>query len=524
MVINMPNIIFITGGVVSSLGKGVTAGALGAMLQAHGYRVNLMKCDPYLNIDPGTMNPSQHGEVFVTTDGMEVDLDFGHYERFVDITLTRQQTITTGQVYSDVLHNERLGMYLGKTVQVIPHITDDIRRRIHQNALNHDILLVEIGGTVGDIESLPFLEAIRQMRLFLGLSNTLFLHVTLVPTLTLSGDVKTKPTQHSVKELRSIGIQPDLLLCRSALPLPEHVLEKISLFTNVPLGDVFSMADQRTIYNIPLVMHHEGMVDAVLRHFNLPIKSDVLLNDWQRVVQTLHNPQKTITIALIGKYTTDGTDAYRSILEAICHAGIQHHITVNIIYGDTTNWQPACLDHVQGVIMPGGFGVRGWEGMLSAIQTVWLRNLPFLGICYGFQAAVVACARYRCHLTEANSTECQTDTIHPVIWQTSGDQTMRLGAHAIHVQPNTLAHQIYGSAHITERHRHRYDVNPAYVEPLRASGVSIDGMSDHYLEMISLPDYAFFLGCQFHPEFQSTPRHGHPLFTAWLASCLQHAS
>ncbi len=536
----MTRYIFITGGVVSSLGKGITSASLGAILEAQGYRITLIKLDPYINVDPGTMSPFQHGEVFVTEDGAETDLDLGHYERFVNTTMTAKNNFTTGRVYADVIRKERRGDYLGSTVQVIPHITDEIKSKIILGADAADIALVEIGGTVGDIESLPFLEAIRQMRMQLGPERTIFIHLTLIPYIAATKEIKTKPTQHSVKELRSIGIQPDILVCRSIHGLPESERAKIALFTNVAVPDVISLPDAKTIYEIPLLLRGEGLGERVINKLGLAVR-DTDLSTWQQVVHAQKHPEQEIKIAMVGKYT-DFADSYKSLNEALIHAGIQTRSHVNIVYIDAETIErngTATLAGMDGILIPGGFGSRGTEGMILAAQYARTHQIPYLGICLGLQIAIIEFARHQLGLTDASSTEFNLATHAPVIalvseWVDRDGQieqrshtsdlggTMRLGAQACQLRKDSRARQIYGADQIKERHRHRYEVNNHYVPRMEAAGLVISSRSvdDQLVEMIELPAHPWFIACQFHPEFTSTPRRGHPLFTSFINAAL----
>jgi CTP synthase len=532
----MTNFIFVTGGVVSSLGKGIAAASLGAILEARGLNVTLIKLDPYINVDPGTMSPFQHGEVFVTSDGAETDLDLGHYERFVRTTTTKLNNFTSGKIYENVIKKERRGDYLGGTVQVIPHITNEIKRCIQLGADHYDVAMVEIGGTVGDIESLPFLEAIRQMRMELGASRTLFIHLTLVPYIATSGETKTKPTQHSVKELRSIGIQPDVLICRSEASLSMHDREKIALFTNVEKEGVISLEDAKSIYQIPMILHAQGLDEIVVKKFGLsPKPAD--LSEWQRVVEAQAVQTMTVKVAMVGKYT-ELNDAYKSINEALSHAGIHTQTRVEIMYVDAELIEKqGCLllDTADAILIPGGFGERGIEGKISAIQYARQEKIPFLGICLGLQTAVIEFARHVVGLSGANSTEFEKQTPYSVIgliseWMAEDGRlnqrdehsdlggTMRLGAQMCHLEPNTLAMRVYQKPHIIERHRHRYEVNNRFVEALVQQGLVISGRSadGSLVEVIELPDHPWFLACQFHPEFTSTPRDSHPLFQQFI--------
>lgn len=534
--------IFITGGVVSSLGKGITSASLGAVLETQGLKVTSLKLDPYINVDPGTMSPFQHGEVFVTEDGAETDLDLGHYERFIHTTMTQKNNFTTGRVYSDVLAKERRGEYLGGTVQVIPHITDEIKLKIKEGAGEADIALVEVGGTVGDIESLPFLEAIRQMRAELGADNTLYIHLTLVPYIATSGEIKTKPTQHSVKELRSIGIQPDILVCRSELPLPEPERDKIALFTNVSPDCVVSVYDAGSIYEVPLLLQKEGLGDRVTEKLHLPV-APADLSEWEAVVDKYNHPSGKITIAMVGKYT-DLADSYKSLSEALTHAGIQTDSRVSINYVDSELSEAegvGLLENADAILVPGGFGTRGVEGKIMAAQYARENNVPYLGICLGMQIALVEYARHCANMTGANSTEFDADTPYPVValvseWlDESGNKqlrdegtdlggTMRLGGQACQLLANSLAANTYGANSIVERHRHRYEVNNTLLPAIEAAGLVVSGRSadGKLVEMIELSDHPWYLACQFHPEFTSTPRRGHPLFTGFVRAAIKH--
>jgi len=537
----MTRFIFITGGVVSSLGKGIAAASLGAILEARGLTVTLIKLDPYINVDPGTMSPFQHGEVFVTKDGAETDLDLGHYERFVHMTASQRNNYTAGRIYENVIYKERRGDYLGGTVQVIPHITDEIQRCIREGAGDADIALVEIGGTVGDIESLPFLEAIRQLALDLGDEHALFIHLTLVPYLKSSGELKTKPTQHSVKELRSIGIQPDILLCRTECPIPEDQRRKIALFTNVGPRAVINARDTDNIYRIPLLLHAEGLDEIVVDKLRLHLPP-ADLSAWQRVVDAMEHPRHEVTVAMVGKYV-DLTDAYKSLNEALLHAGSHTATRVHIRYIDSEDIETqgtACLQDADAIVVPGGFGVRGVEGKIAAVRYARENAVPYLGICLGMQVAVIELARHKAGFPDAHSTEFDKNTPHPVIaliteWTTPAGNieqrtetsdlggTMRLGEQPTRLVENTLSHTIYGKNIITERHRHRYELNNRYLAALQKAGMSVAGYSsnDELVEIIELPDHPWFLGCQFHPEFTSTPRNGHPLFRSFVQAALR---
>lgn len=533
----MTRYIFITGGVVSSLGKGVAAASLGAILEARGLRINLMKLDPYINVDPGTMNPFQHGEVFVTEDGAETDLDLGHYERFVKAKMTKANNFTTGRVYANVLRKERKGDYLGGTVQVIPHITDEIKHCIEKGAGDVDIALIEIGGTVGDIESLPFLEAIRQMRMELGSQNVLFIHLTLLPFIPTAGEIKTKPTQHSVKELRSIGIQPDILLCRSDRPLSDNARAKIALFTNLEKEAVIPLLDVDFIYQLPMELHEQGLDDIVVDHFKLNAKP-ADLSEWKRVVEAYRHPDSEVTIGMVGKYV-DLTESYKSLSEALKHAGIQTRTRVHIAYIDSEELEKkgakALLSKVDAVLVPGGFGKRGVEGKILAAQYARENNVPYLGICLGMQIAIIEYARHMAGMADANSTEFNPATSYPVIalvteWINQlGERqqrteksdiggTMRLGGQRIQLIPGSRAHRLYGKDEIIERHRHRYEVNNHLLPALEKAGLVVSGrsMKDNLVEVIELPYHPWFVACQFHPEFTSTPREGHPLFIDFI--------
>ena len=538
----MTKYIFITGGVVSSLGKGIAASSLAAILEARNLKVTMTKLDPYINLDPGTMSPFQHGEVFVTEDGAETDLDLGHYERFLKTTMAKKNNFTTGQIYDSVLRRERKGEYLGATVQVIPHITDEIKSRVYQSAEGMDVALIEVGGTVGDIESLPFLEAIRQMRFELGSERSLFIHLTLIPYIRSAGEIKTKPTQHSVKELRSIGIQPDILICRSERPIPVSDRRKIALFTNVEEKAVISAIDADSIYRIPLLLHEQGLDNIVVSKLRLDVPP-ADLTEWKNVIEALTHPVNEVTIAIVGKYV-DHSDAYKSLNEALIHAGIRTRIKVNISYIDSEIIEDegvARLKDVDAILVPGGFGERGVEGKIATVRYARENKIPYLGICLGMQAAVIEFARDVVGLEGAHSTEFLPKSPHPVIgliteWMSESGQlqirdensdlggSMRLGGQQCRLQPDSLAFQLYQKDVITERHRHRYEFNNQYFEKLekagmRFSGKSIDG---RLVEVVELPDHPWFLACQFHPEFTSTPRKGHPLFSGFVIAASQH--
>lgn len=533
----MTRYIFITGGVVSSLGKGVAAASLGAILEARGLTVNLMKLDPYINVDPGTMNPFQHGEVFVTEDGAETDLDLGHYERFVRVKMSKANNFTTGRVYANVIRKERKGDYLGGTVQVIPHITDEIKHCIVKGAGDVDVALIEIGGTVGDIESLPFLEAIRQMRMELGRHQTLFIHLTLLPYIQTAGEIKTKPTQHSVKELRTIGIQPDILLCRCDRPISDSARSKIALFTNVEKDAVIPLLDVDFIYQLPMALHEQGLDNIVIDQLSLKAKP-ADFHEWERVVDAYRHPNAEITIGMVGKYV-ELTESYKSLSEALKHAGIQTRTRINIEYIDSEELErlggAALLSKMDAILVPGGFGKRGVEGKILAAQYARENNVPYLGICLGMQIAIIEYARHLAHMDKANSTEFDPETPYPVValvteWVDHQGQierrseksdvggTMRLGGQACQLSPDSLAHKLYGKDIIIERHRHRYEVNNNLLASIEKAGMKISGFSvqGHLVELIELPNHPWFIGCQFHPEFTSTPRDGHPLFNGFI--------
>jgi CTP synthase len=526
--------IFVTGGVVSSLGKGVAAASIGALLESRGLRVTLQKCDPYLNVDPGTMSPYQHGEVYVTEDGAETDLDLGHYERFTSAELTRDHNWTSGRIYEAIIAKERRGDYLGKTVQVIPHVTDEIKAAFRKVADGVDVVIVEIGGTVGDIESLPFLEAIRQMRLELGAENTVFAHVTLVPFIATVGELKTKPTQHSVKELLSLGIQPDLLLCRSDRRLPRELKAKIALFCNVPESSVISAPDTDTIYEVPSSLAREGLDEQILRLLHIEAGSRDL-SRWQDLVERIRNPEGEVHIGVVGKYV-QLEDAYKSLREALLHGGLahRHRTVIEWIEAEEIDSQAEAvrrLAHVDGILVPGGFGKRGIGGMIEAIRYAREQRTPFFGICLGMQCATIEYARSVAGLADANSTEFDPHTPHRVIYKLREllgvDEmggTMRLGSWPCVLEPNSLANRAYGRLEIAERHRHRYEFNREYEEPLRHAGLRISGKTPDgtYVELIEVANHPWFLGCQFHPEFKSKPLAPHPLFAAFLGAALEH--
>jgi CTP synthase len=540
----MARLIFVTGGVVSSLGKGITAASLGAVLVARGLKVTMQKLDPYINVDPGTMSPLQHGEVFVTADGTETDLDLGHYERFVQTKMTRRNNLTTGRIYADVIAKERRGDYLGATIQVIPHITDEIKARILDVAEGFDVAIIEIGGTVGDIESQPFLEAARQLRFELGSREALLMHLTLVPYIATAGETKTKPTQHSVKELRSIGMQPDVLIVRSDHEIPRSARDKIALFTNVEPDAVIPLQDVDSIYAIPSVLADEGLDEIVVRKlgFDLP-KAD--LSDWQSVLESQQHPKNKIHLKMVGKYM-DLLDAYKSLSEALTHAGIHTGTAVDIDFVDSTRVEDEGLGILAGadaILVPGGFGGRGFEGKIKAATYAREQRIPYLGICYGLHAAIIDIARNCASLEGANSTEVDPATPHPIIgliteWKTAEGQvqvrtqdsdlggTMRMGEQECLLKEGSVSRAVYGTATVKERHRHRYEVNPHYVEALESVGLRVAGrsMDEALVEMIEFVDHPWFVACQFHPEFTSTPRGGHPLFKAFIEAALEYHS
>jgi len=537
----MARYLFVTGGVVSSLGKGIAGASLGSILESRGLNVSIMKLDPYINVDPGTMSPMQHGEVYVTEDGAETDLDLGHYERFIRARMSRRNNFTTGRIYQEVIEKERRGDYLGATVQVIPHITDAIKDKVLRCAPDADIVIVEIGGTVGDIESLPFLEAVRQLGSELGPEEAMFMHLTLVPYIPTSGEIKTKPTQHSVKELRSIGLQPDILVCRSERPVPQEALRKISLFTSVRREAVVSCPDVASIYEVPSVLHAQGLDELVVRQFKLDCKP-ADLSDWQAVLDASRRATGQVNIAMVGKYM-DLKDAYKSLIEALQHAGMRAGTKINIMYVDSVEIEQSGTEQLKfadGILVPGGFGSRGTEGKIAAIRFAREQKVPYLGICLGMQLAVVEFARHVAQLEDAHSTELQQAPNHPVIalvseWldadggvnqrdeTTHLGGTMRLGGYPCKLVRDTLAAKIYAKPKIVERHRHRYEVNAGYVKTLADSGLIISGTSDdnRLVEMIELADHPWFVACQFHPEFTSTPRDGHPLFSSFVQASLR---
>lgn len=538
----MTKYVFVTGGVVSSLGKGISAASLGAILESRDLNVTMLKLDPYINVDPGTMSPFQHGEVFVTADGAETDLDLGHYERFISSKMTKKNNFTTGQIYDSVIKKERRGEYLGKTVQVIPHITDEIKLNIRDGAKGSDVAIIEVGGTVGDIESLPFLEAIRQMGVEEGRENTCYIHLTLLPWIATAGELKTKPTQHSVKELREIGIQPDILLCRSERPIPREEKEKIALFTNVASKAVISAIDLDSIYRIPVMLHEQKIDEIVCEKFQIKAKP-ADLSQWNKITKMLDNAKSSIDIAFVGKYV-DLTESYKSLTEALIHAGLHNNVKVKINFLDSEDIEKngtERLSQMDAILIPGGFGVRGTEGKIGAIKYARENKIPFLGICLGMQLAVVEFARNRANLEHANSTEFDTASKHPVVgliteWQTESGEivkrdqnsdlggTMRLGAQKAPVAKDSLAYEIYG-LEVNERHRHRYEVNNLYVDRLIKAGLVVSSRTpkDNLCEIIELPraEHPWFLACQFHPEFTSNPKQSHPLFLSFINAAKQ---
>jgi len=537
--------IFVTGGVVSSLGKGISAASIGRLLVERGLRVTIQKFDPYINVDPGTLSPFQHGEVFVTDDGAETDLDLGHYERFIDESLSQQNNITTGRIYLDVITKERRGDYLGATVQVIPHITDEIKSTIKRLALNRDVVITEIGGTVGDIESLPFLEAIRQFRQDVGREHTLFIHVTLMPYLAAVGELKTKPTQHSVRELMEIGIQPDVLICRTEHPLPDDLKRKVALFTNVDPAAVIAAADAETIYDVPLLLHQQKLDDFIVRKLGMESPSPEL-QEWREMVHRIKQPGRgRVRIAVVGKYTSL-VDSYKSVQEALIHGGIANDVGVDIDWLSSEDFErllpggsdgashPAQADVLasyDGLLIPGGFGIRGVEGMLDAVRWARVNSLPFFGICLGLQVAVIEYARNVCGMQDSHSAEFKGDTTAAVICLMDAQRqvtdmggTMRLGAYPARLKPGSRAARAYDTLDISERHRHRYEVNNTYRELLLQHGLEFSGVSPdgQLVEMIEVPNHPWFVGCQFHPELKSRPMAAHPLFAAFIAAALEH--
>ncbi|MBB5190596.1 CTP synthase [Silvimonas terrae] len=540
----MTKYIFVTGGVVSSLGKGIAAASLAAILESRGLKVTMMKLDPYINVDPGTMSPMQHGEVFVTEDGAETDLDLGHYERFIQSKMKKRNNFTTGQIYESVIKKERRGDYLGKTVQVIPHITDEIRAFIDAGANDAQLAVIEVGGTVGDIESLPFLEAIRQMGVTLGKENTCFVHLSYVPYIAAAGEIKTKPTQHSVKELREIGIQPDVLICRADRVVPDDERKKIALFTNVSERAVISCPDMPSIYQIPRVLSNQGIDEIICKQLQLDLPPANLAT-WDKIVSAIQNPQQTVHVAMVGKYV-DLTESYKSLIEALKHAGIHTGSEVKIDFIDSESLETEGVDvlkNVDAILVPGGFGKRGVEGKIRAVKYARENNVPYLGICLGMQIALIEYARDKAGMAGANSTEFDLETDFPVValideWVNHDGKiekrdensnmggTMRLGAQECRLDEGSLAAKIYGAGAITERHRHRYEVNNHYLPRLEAAGLKISGKStgaEQLVETIELPEHRWFFACQFHPEFTSTPRDGHPLFKAYIEAAIANA-
>ena len=539
----MTKFIFVTGGVVSSLGKGIAAASIAAILESRGAKVTMLKLDPYINVDPGTMSPFQHGEVFVTEDGAETDLDLGHYERFIHARMKKSNNFTTGQIYESVITKERLGDYLGGTVQVIPHITDEIKLKVHEGANGAEVAIVEIGGTVGDIESLPFLEAIRQMRSQLGRKNTLYVHLSYVPYIATACEIKTKPTQHSVRELREIGIQPDILLCRMDRELPDDEKRKIALFCNVEEPAVIGFYDADTIYKVPSMLHAQGIDDIICEHLQLDLPA-AYLSEWDRIVDAIEHPEASVNVAMVGKYV-DQTESYKSLSEALKHAGVHTKSQVNIHYIDSEEIErdgAESLRDMDAILVPGGFGKRGVEGKIKAVRFARENNIPYLGICLGMQIALIEYARDLAGMPGANSTEFNLDTEFPVValideWvnhdgkvETRDENsnlggTMRLGGQQCDLVEGSLAARIYGNAQIVERHRHRYEVNNYYVQRLEAAGLAISGRSSGHeklVETVEIPQHRWFFACQFHPEFTSTPRNGHPLFTAYIQAALAY--
>lgn len=528
--------IFVTGGVVSSLGKGLAAASIGCLLEGHGYRVTLQKLDPYVNVDPGTMSPFQHGEVYVTEDGAETDLDLGHYERFTKTVTSHNHNWTTGKIYSSVIHKERRGDYLGRTVQVIPHITNEIKDGIRSVSKDVDIVLVEIGGTVGDIESQPYLEAIRQFRRDVGRENTLYVHLTLVPFIGTAGELKTKPTQHSVRDLRSIGIQPDILLCRTDRFLPRDIRQKIALFCDVDEEAVITAKDVDSIYEVPLVLRTEGLDAIVLKGLHLPTDTQCDIRQWEELVNTIHHPKDELTVHVVGKYV-GYEDSYKSLNEALYHGGFNQRVKVNIkwVEAEALELEGAerLLENADGILVPGGFGDRGSRGMMQAARIARERQVPYFGICYGFQWAAVEFARHVCGLEDADSTECREDTPHKVIYKLRDllgvddlGGTMRLGSYPCQLESGSLAHRIYGKTLIHERHRHRYEFNRKYEEPLAKSGLRVSGHSPDgkFVEVLELANHPWFVAVQFHPEFRSTPLRPHPLFADFVKAVHRHST
>jgi CTP synthase len=529
--------VFVTGGVVSSIGKGLCAASLGALLEARGLKISMMKFDPYINVDPGTMSPLQHGEVFVTDDGAETDLDLGHYERFTHVRVTRANNYTTGQIYDSVISKERRGDYLGGTVQVIPHVTDEIKQYIYETSQGAEVSIVEIGGTIGDIESLPFLEAIRQMRVDCGFENVIFMHVTLVPYIAAAGELKSKPTQHSVKEMRSIGIQPDFLVCRSEKPIPQELKSKIGLFCNVKPEAVISASDASTIYEVPLMLHQQKLDELVIKRLQLPLEP-INLTPWEKMVKTIKNPEHVVRIGIVGKYV-DLKESYKSLNEALIHGGIANNSKIELVYVDSENLTEesvkTVLAAVHGVLVPGGFGERGAEGKILAIQYARENKIPFFGICFGMQLAVIEFSRHVAGIVDATSREfvtgnkgsrnCVIDIMNEQRKVTQKGGTMRLGSYACHLEAGTLAREIYAEEVIHERHRHRYEFNNRYREILKKFGMELSGVCQErdLVEIIELKDHPWFVGCQFHPEFKSKPMAPHPLFTHFVEASLNQS-
>lgn len=532
---NKTKFIFVTGGVMSSLGKGLAAASIGSLLESRGLRVTLQKLDPYINVDPGTMDPFQHGEVYVTDDGTEADLDLGHYQRFTNASLTKKNNFTTGKIYDSVISKERQGKYLGQTIQVIPHVTDEIKSCILDVAGDNDVVIVEVGGTVGDIESLPFLEAVRQMRTDLGRENTLFIHLTYVPYVAPAGELKTKPTQHSVKDLLQIGIQPDIILCRTDRFLPREIKGKIALFCNVKVEAVITAKDVETIYEVPLIFHQEGLDEIIVESLNMWTKRPDITH-WQRIVAKFKNPKSDVTIGVVGKYV-GLKDSYKSLHEALAHGGIANDSHVNIKYVDSEEVESkgtrASLEDVHGILVPGGFGRRGFEGKIQAVNFAREHKVPFFGICLGMQMAVVEFARNVCGLSGAHTSEFAKDTPYPVIdlmedqkKVTGKGGTMRLGAYPCSLKDGTFAQSAYKSKEISERHRHRYEVNNRYREVLEKNGLVLSGLSPdgRLVEMVEIQNHPWFVGCQFHPEFKSTPLNPHPLFRDFIKVAMEYKS
>jgi len=536
----MAKFIFITGGVLSALGKGIAAASIGRLLESHGYKITCQKFDPYLNVDPGTMSPFQHGEVYVTDDGAETDLDLGHYERFTATQTSKAHNWTAGKIYESILKKERNGEFLGKTVQVIPHVTDEIKKAFFSASNDNDVVIVELGGTVGDIEGLPFLEATRQMRLSLGLENSLFVHVTLVPYMPTSGELKTKPTQHSVKELRAIGIQPDIILCRTDRFLSEELRQKISLFTNVPLEAVITAKDVAVVYEVPLIFAQQGLDRIILSRLNLPQKRRNL-SRWKSMVEQMKNPTDEVNISLVGKYS-GLQDSYLSLNQALYHAGTAHSLKVNISWLEAEELEARksrdVLKDADGILVPGGFGVRGIEGKIRAVTFARTKEVPFFGICLGMQCATIEYARNKAKLKGANSTEFGPETPHNIFFkwrELKGTQplggTMRLGKYVCRLKKDSLASKIYGKTTIYERHRHRYEFNPEYEDILSSAGLAISGKNPEHdlVEIVELKDHPWFLGCQFHPEFKSKPLNPHPIFKSFIGAsyayrCQKHSN